>query len=132
MKHDKCDKAFIFDYNEYLDCFILFIKKQTLYKKFYQINFIINNELFLDKSFPIVRKNDIFTSSAYNILDVLTLKRKGYISNIKESDEYENLRPKRKNTFPFLFSPTSFAFVKQNSNEFSSLTKDSLRGSVDL
>jgi len=114
MKHEKSDKIIIFEYNEYLDCYIHFMKKNILYKKYYQINFIINNKFVVDSVLPSSYDK---TGKYFNILDSIALKRKGYLSNVKEIDEYECLRPKRRLTFSYPqrnFDEDYFNYEKKN------------------
>lgn len=97
VKQDKYNQVLNFKYNRFLNCFILFIRKNESYMPKYKILFIINGQKIVDILFEIVYEED---GSCYNILDFTILKKRGYVSNMEEhiGDDCIQLMVRRKLT----------------------------------
>lgn len=97
-------RIYSMEFNKYLDCFILYIKKLDYAKRKYKFNFIVNNKVLVDMNFETCSSQD---GKFNNILNLTLLKSKGYLSNIFEKNDFYGIYNRgRKLTMPTLNYPT--------------------------
>jgi hypothetical protein len=96
-------RIYSMEFNKYLNCFILYIKKLDYAKRKYKFNFIVNTKVMVDMNFETFSSPE---GKFYNILDMTLLKNKGYLSNINEKNDYHGIyNPGRKLSMPILNYP---------------------------
>lgn len=88
VKENSGEKLYNMIYNKYLKCFILFLRKDSNYKRKYKINFIINNRIVVDTNFDTCLDPK---GCYFNVLDIWKLKHEGFLSNVKKKVDDESL-----------------------------------------
>jgi hypothetical protein len=110
VKQEKYNQVLNFKFNRFLNCFILFIRKNDSYKSRYKIIFVINGKKIVDTAFEIFYEED---GSCYNILDFEVLKKKGFLSNIEECYKLSTpMQPKLKRPMTLDILPSVYEALR--------------------